>query len=391
MPGHQLAIVHVARSPVGGIFRHIADLARAQTQAGHRVGIICDATTGGPFEDRIIAELAPGLALGIERIAMQRALGPRDLASSVIVARRLAALGPDVVHTHGAKGGVFGRLAAALLRMRGRKVAAFYALHGGSLHYDPRSPTGRVYFAVERGLEPLTDGLLHVSEYEAAGYRAKVGVPRCPAHVVPNGLRAEEFEPVATAADAADFLFIGMLRDLKGVDVFLEALARLDRPATALVVGEGEPADEARYRGMAGALGIAGRVRFLPPMPARQAFAQARTLVVPSRAESMPYIVLEAAAAGMPLVATRVGGIPEIFAGEAERLVPPGDAAALAEAMRAYLQSTETASETAARRARVRETFSLSRMAGQVEQIYREALARRYGAGIGRRQVEMPG
>lgn len=388
----QLGIVHVVRAPIGGIFRHIADLARSQSEAGHRVGIICDSRTGGAFEDQTIAQLAPELALGIDRIPMQRALGPRDVASSAAVARRLAALSPDVVHAHGAKGGVFARVAASLLRMRGRKLVAFYSLHGGSLHYDPRSLTGRVYFAVERLLEPMTDGLLHVSGYEAATYRAKVGVPRCPAHIVHNGLRPQEFEPVETAADAADFLFIGMLRDLKGVDVFLEALARLDGPATALVVGEGEPADEARYHAMADQLGIADRVRFLPPMPARQAFARARTLVVPSRAESMPYIVLEAAAAGMPLIATRVGGIPEIFQGEEERLVPPGDAAALAESMQtAHVTPTQTASETAARRARLRTGFSLSRMAGQVEQIYRDALARRYGARTEPRQVEMTG
>ena len=59
----------------------------------------------------------------------------------------------------------------------------------------------------------------------------------------------------------------------------------------------------------------------MPPMPARRAFALARTVVLPSRAESLPYVVLEAAAAGIPLIATRVGGIPEIFEGETERLV----------------------------------------------------------------------
>jgi glycosyltransferase involved in cell wall biosynthesis len=392
LASRQLGIVHVVRAPIGGIFRHIADLAVAQTAAGHRVGIICDSRTGGAFEDGIIAGLAPGLAWGVERIPMQRALGPRDLASSLAVARRLIALGPDIVHAHGAKGGVFGRLAATLFRVRGRRAAAFYAPHGGSLHYDPRSLAGRLYFGVERSLEPITDGLLHVSHYEAAAYRAKVGPPRCPAHVVHNGLRPGEFEPVAPAAGAADFLFIGMLRDLKGVDVFLAALAGLDG-ATALVVGEGEPADEARYRRIAAELGIAGCVRFLPPMQARQAFAAARTLVVPSRAESMPYIVLEAAAAGVPLIATEVGGIPEIFEGEVERLVPPADIAALTEAMRNARALPEAAAEqAAARRARLKERFSLARMAGQVEAIYLEALERRYPAmrpSAG--HVEMPG
>jgi hypothetical protein len=70
-------------------------------------------------------------------------------------------------------------------------VAAFYAPHGGSLHYEPGSAAGRLYFAVERGLERLTDGLLHVSAFEAETYKRKVGAPRCPAHVVVNGVRPE--------------------------------------------------------------------------------------------------------------------------------------------------------------------------------------------------------
>ena len=151
---------------------------------------------------------------------------------------------PDVVHAHGAKGGVYGRLGAAFERRKGRSVAAFYAPHGGSLHYDRGSLSGRIFFAVERGLERLTDGLIHVSAYEAQTYRQKVGVPRCPAHVVLNGLRSGGIRSGRRQRpDAADFLFIGELRDLKGVDVFIEAMAASGRGAAApraAIVGPGD-------------------------------------------------------------------------------------------------------------------------------------------------------
>ena len=139
--------------------------------------------------------------------------------------------------------------------------------------------------------------------------------------IVRNGLRPEEFEPVAAAADARDFVFVGTLRDLKGPDVFIEALARLHDDGgpmpTAAIVGAGE--DKPRYAALVRDRGLSGSVIFLPPMPARQAFALGRVMVVPSRAELMPYIVLEAIAAGLPLVATKVGGIPEIM-GEDSRI-----------------------------------------------------------------------
>src|SRR6202140_2099822 len=116
-----------------------------------------------------------------------------------------------------------------------------------------------------------------------------------------------------------------MLRDLKGTDIFLDDIATLEsryrRKLTAHVVGQAEEPE--RYRALVGALGIAERVTFSDPMPAREAFASARMIVVPSRAESMPYVVLEAIAAGMPIVATRVGGIPEIFGPGARGVVPP--------------------------------------------------------------------
>jgi glycosyltransferase involved in cell wall biosynthesis len=112
-------------------------------------------------------------------------------------------------------------------------------------------------------------------------------------------------------------------------------------------------------------------------MAARTAFRLAITMVVPSRKESLPYIVLEAAAAAMPLIASRVGGIPEIFGPEAESLVPPGDDAALAAAMTAALTDRATVRARAARlQADATNRFSIEAMAAGIESLYDRALGR---------------
>ena len=112
-------------------------------------------------------------------------------------------------------------------------------------------------------------------------------------------------------------------------------------------------------------------------MPSREAFKLGRLLVAPSRAESLPYILLEAAAAAIPLIATNVGGIPEVFGPQASRLVPPGDAAALARAVAAALADPAALrNEALTLRARVRAEFSADVMADAVLAGYQEALAR---------------
>jgi len=379
MAGARLNIVHVVRAPIGGIFRHIVDLATAQAAAGHAVGIVCNSLEGGAFEDAVIAGVAPRLAFGVKRFAMRRHVSPSDLRAARDLMRHLDMLAPDVVHAHGSKGGIYGRLIGTWLN-RKRPVARLYAPHGGSLHYEAKSIEGRIYFAVERLFERMTDALVHVSAYEAETYRRKVGLPRCDAQVIRNGLRAAEYVPVVPNGDARDLLYLGMLRSLKGIDVFLAALARLKhehgRAATAYVIGQAD--DMAEYAAMAHQLGIADQVAFHPPKPAREAFAMARALVVPSRAESMPYVVLEAIAAGLPLVATRVGGVPEIFGPRADELVAPGDAAALAAAIgRMLAEPMRAARDAQARREWLMPRFHIDAMQEQVERLYRSILERK--------------
>ena len=189
--------------------------------------------------------------------------------------------------------------------------------------------------------------------------------------MIPNGLLPEEFAPHTPSSAATDIVFIGELRLLKGVDLLLDAMALIDRPTaiTATIVGEG--LDAALFRQTAERLGLAARVSFPGAMPAVHAFPLGRVFVMPSRAESFPYIVLEAAAAGIPLIATSVGGIPEIVAGTDTKLVPPENPAALAGAICHALDHPAETRERAARlKISVGSRFTVDQMSSAIAAFY---------------------
>jgi len=369
-----LRILHVVRAPVGGLFRHVCDLANGQVERGHTVGLIADSTTGGAAAEAAIAALAPRLVLGVRRIPISREVGASDLIGLARMFRAIRTAAPDVLHGHGAKGGACARLApvsATSIRV--------YTPHGGSLHYEPGTLRGTIFGALERPLMPRTDLFLFESAYARDTYTSRLGKPSGIVRVVCNGVGEREFEPVTPVAGATDLLFVGELRHLKGVDVLLEALARLHRNgclASLTIVGEGP--DGETFRGQVSRLGLSEAVRFAGYRPAREAFTLARILVLPSRKESLPYVALEAAAAGVPVIATNVGGIPEIFGPFSHRLVPPEDPTALAAAAASALADPPGLNAaTGAIRTRVRQSFSLDAMVGGVIDAYREALTPR--------------
>ena len=209
-PHRALNILHVMRAPVGGLFRHVLDLARGQSARGHRVGIVADASTGGAEAESKLARVAPWLSLGVTRIGMSRHLGPHDAAARAHVARRAAEADADVVHGHGAKGGAYARLIAD------RRPIRVYTPHGGSLHYAWSSPAGFIYLASERLLMQRTDLLLFESAYGRDIFQARLGKAPPFSRVVHNGIAAEEFAAVALDSRATDAVFVGELRLLKG-------------------------------------------------------------------------------------------------------------------------------------------------------------------------------
>ena len=367
-----LNILHIFRAPVGGLFRHVLDLARGQIARGHKVGLIADSGTGGARAEEILAKLAPQLALGLTRVPMPRLIGPQDLLAALHVARRTRQTEANIAHGHGAKGGAYVRLA-------GSRAIRAYTPHGGSLHYSRDTLSGKIYLATESLLMPRGDLYLFESAYSAGLFRAKIGESAGIMRVVHNGVGAAEFEPVKLAPDATDLLFLGEFRMLKGIDILVEAIALLKRQGrhvTATFVGDGP--DGAALHALAARKNLQTEMRFLPPMPARHAMAHGRIMVVPSRAESLPYVVLETAAAAKPMIATCVGGIPEIYGPLADMLVPPADAPTLAAAIGRTLDSQDGGAELArSLRTRVREGFSVDSMVDGILDAYQAAIAAR--------------
>ena len=368
-----LRIVHVTRTPVGGIFRHILDVAAGQAARGHAVGIVCDSTTGGPRAESALAAIAPQMKLGIARFAIAREVGPSDLTGFLTVSRYLGTLNADVLHGHGAKGGAFVRMMAAPASIR------VYTPHGGSVHYGRHTLRGIIYSIIERFLSRRTELFLFESAFARDAASAMAGGMRGIVRVVFNGISEAEMSPVEPRADAADLLSVGEFRRIKGTDVLIDALAemhRAGRRVSLTVAGDGE--DGPALREQVQRLGLAGSVRFLGHTPARQAFAHGRLLVVPSRADSLPYVVIEAGGAEIPIVARRVGGIPEILDSDGV-MVPPERPVELAAAIAAALDDPARARSGASRlRQRIGSLFSQDAMVEGVLAGYAEAIRAKF-------------
>ncbi len=379
-----LNILHVLRAPVGGLFRHVTDLAQGQAARGHRVGLIADRSTGGAQAEATLAALASKLALGVTRVPMSRHVGASDFLAVRHVSQRAKAVGANVIHGHGAKGGAYARLGFTP-SPTDRKTIRVYTPHGGSLHFHWGSPTGLVYLNAERALMSRTELFLFESAYGRDVFKAKIGeppsLPPSLVRVVHNGVTDDEFQPIVVSQGATDLLFVGELRMLKGVDVLIAAIRQLaqeGRKVTATIVGDGP--DRAQFEREVNKQDLGEQVQFVGAKPARQAFSLGRLLIVPSRAESLPYIVLEAAAAGVPMIATQVGGIPEIFGPDAGALVAPGDPAALAQAISQAMQDRGARHSASLRlKTRLRALFSADAMTDAILAAYREALAANSG------------
>ena len=332
-------VAYVVGTVAGGTGEHVAMLARGCAARGIAVTVIGPGRTGRRFfpagAGAAGAPQGSFVALGIA----DRPRPARDARAGVRLRGTLARLRPGVVHAHGLRAGAVAALAMAGRRPRGPlAVTVHNAPPGGGA-------PGAVYAVLERIVAHRADVVACVSADLAARMRGRGATDVCRAlgPAVPAPAPAGQAVAAARAGLGEGshpvVLAVGRLAPQKGFCTLLAAAARWrDRdPAPLLALAGLGPLDQ-ELRAQADAAGI--RARFLgqrDDVPAL--LAAADVVVVPSVWEGQPLIVQEALRAGRPLVASRVGGIPELTGEDGAVLVPPGDAGALATAVRSVLDA----------------------------------------------------
>lgn len=310
-----------------------------------------------------------------------------DLRALLAIRRVIRRERPDVVHTHTAKAGALGRIAALTVRPRPRLIV--HTFHGHVLSGYFASRTERIFARVERFLARRTDVLVAVSE-EVRDDLLRLGIGRGDQlRVVPLGFDLDRFQlphekgerarqsvrsALGLTNDDCLVTIVARLVSIKRIDVFLEAAAivskRRDR-VRFCVVGDGELADA--LKGSAAGKSLGDRLiwtGFRDDMPS--VYAASDIVVLCSDNEGTPVSLIEALASGVAVVGTRVGGVPSVVTDRATGLlVPPGDPAALAEAvLRLVDDGALRARLGSAGRKDVVSRFALARLVEDVMNIY---------------------
>ncbi len=373
-------VLHVMECTIGGTRRHLGDVTRGLLARGWDVHLAVSAERTAGF--RVDMADLERLGAVIHELPMVRSVSPlRDRRHAIELTRLMRELRPDIVHTHSSKAGALGRRAAAAAGCS----AVVHTPHTYSFLFGEMfgALTRWVFRYVERRLSGLAHRIIAVSEDEAETMKASGVVAPAQVRVVPNCI---DVEPLACAAPVVpegagegmtSALVCGLLNSAKGQDL---AIAALERPGCEQVelwlAGEGAMVDE--LLNQAAVLGVLDRVRFLghrEDVPGLMRGAD--LLLLPSRWEGMPYVVLEAAAAELPIVATPVDGAREFLAGDlrgwtAEDSTVESIGAALGAA--ASASGTERATRSSRAKQWVLDRHAAERMMDAMEAVYAELL-----------------
>jgi glycosyltransferase involved in cell wall biosynthesis len=363
----RIAYVITRADAVGGASIHVRDLAGAMRERGHEVLVL----TGGrgPVTELFDAAGLPFTPLEFLRRPVHPWWDARAVGE---LARVLRAWRPDLVSTHTAKAGWVGRAACARLG-----VPAVYTPHGLAVGGRMGAAAGFYFTMAERAASRWTSALVCVSESEKRLALARRVAPPRLLHVVYNGVRdvAPELRAVP-GSSGARLVSVARLEPPKDHATLLAALAGLRSLDWELeLVGDGPL--EAPLRRQAASLGLAARVRFLGyQTDIAPALARAHVFVLASRSESFPRSVLEAMRAGLPVVASDVGGIGEAVTHDGiGLLVAPRDPAMLAHSLGGLISAaTLRARMGAAARATYEARFRLDTMVEATAAIYARVL-----------------
>lgn len=350
-------LLAVANRSYGGAERHVVDLANVLLQRGHRTAILCP---GYPEVERLLDP-------GIQVLILPQPVNPLRLAVRLRWAVR--DLGPDVVHLHSHQALLAGRLTLAARNRRVRPALVSTA-HGW---VPERLRLRRLYAATYRATTTFDDATIAVSQATAANFGRQARA----IHVIANGIAREPaLSPYQAGPERGPIRlgFLGRLTEEKGFLTALTAyrLLLVRFPELELhVFGDGPLRAEAEAKAMEHDLGRVTFHGWVPQGDVLRVLSGFTLLLMTSREEGFPYVVLEAMSAGCPIVATAVGGIPEIIEdGHTGFLIPPDDPAAAAETIQRAVGQPHLLAELRRNAWERLADYSIEAMANRVEQVY---------------------
>ncbi|MCH9680059.1 MAG: glycosyltransferase family 4 protein [Deltaproteobacteria bacterium] len=364
----KIAFVITRSDAIGGAQIHVCDLAAALQDTGHDVRVWVGGD--GPFVDLLGAR-------GVSVRSLEHLVAPisprTDMRAALELRRALAAYQPDLVTLHSSKAGVVGRLAT-----RGLGVPVIFTAHGWAFVEGVPRRQAMVYRRAERLLAPLADRIITVSQFDKQlAANARVGRPD-QVVCVPNGVRDVRPELRADPGAGPPRLTVVARLDVpKDPFTLLKALHALrDRAFSLEWIGDGPRRLPAQR--LAASLGLEDRVQFVgsrDDVPAR--LARSSMLLLPTDREGLPLCILEGMRAGLPVVASAVGGIPEAVAdGQTGRLVLPRDVSSLSHAIGALLDNPAARTKMgAAGRQRYEARFSFARQYMGTVGVYRSLVS----------------
>ncbi len=375
----------VSPEPAGGVELAVLNLAKELIKLGHEVTVLTGSWEAGaePVEVEGVRVVPVELAGLMRRSYRRGSLSLLRQMGFIPAALLGAEEGYDIFHGHVYSGGI-----SALVLARRYGGVAVNTVHGSYYpvwHLLTSGPVAAMYRAGERLVAPALarccELQIHTASYFAEQVR-RWGVPEERLRVIPNGVDAEMFSPAAGGAEPGGEKVVFTARRLvrkTGVDVLLRAARIVLRQESCRFVIAGDGPERAALERLARALGVAGHVSFLGRVPYREMpkrIAGADVVAVPSLIEATSLFVLEAMAMAKPVVATRVGGIPEVLSEREGMLVEAGSHEALAEAILKLLRDAALREELGRRaRDRVLREFTWERVARSTEQEYLRLLS----------------
>ena len=389
--GRRIRVLRViARLNMGGPALHVTYLARGLAARGYDTTLVAGDVGRGEESMAFVAERA-----GVEVVRLQglsREVSPlRDALAAWRVARIIRRVRPDVVHTHTAKAGAIGRV-AAVLAGPGRRPVVVHTFHGHVLRGYFGSAGTLLFRAIETVLARVTDRLVAVSPEvrdELVGLHVapsrKFTVVRLGIELEPrvrfDGDAAEVRRRHGIPAEKFVVGWFGRMPAVKRTDDLLTMLAGVrERGVDALLLLVGDGDDRERLEQRAHDLGLARSCLFVGYQEdVAPWYAVCDTVCLTSASEGTPVTIIEALAAGRPVVATRVGGVPDVVdEGETGFLVRPRDTHALAERLEILARDPERRiAMGAAGRERTLERYAVDRLVDDVDALYRDLLAAR--------------